>query len=207
MVRATPGSAAVTGSPARFPRSTLPPSQPPPWPRRRARSPGGWSGDHPGQSNKPHCGGARHGGRHGPWGSAACLSRWVRIFSITSASSIHAMTRTDPPQAAQVSMSRPKTRFRRCAHVSAAFGGRRRVQIRGRGTLTAPAPLGRCHLHAIFAVRREDPVEAREVEPQLGHQGRQPSDDKSAGLPIWTPAGRPQGGAQGCAPSIRGVRR
>ena len=83
-----PRSTAAIGSPARFSRSPLPPG-----------------------------GGARHGGRHRAWGSAACDSRWVRICS---ASSIHAMICTAPPQAAQISMSMPKTRFRRCAHLIAA---------------------------------------------------------------------------------------
>ena len=48
------------------------------------------------------------------------LSRWARIFSITSGSSMQAMIRTAPPQAAQVWMSMPNTLFRRCAHVIAA---------------------------------------------------------------------------------------
>jgi hypothetical protein len=39
---------------------------------------------------------------------------------MTSASSMHAMIRTAPPQAAQVSMSIPNTRFKRCAQVIAA---------------------------------------------------------------------------------------
>ena len=39
---------------------------------------------------------------------------------MTSASSMHAMIRTAPPQAGQVWISIPKTRFRRCAQVIAA---------------------------------------------------------------------------------------
>ena len=42
-------------------------------------------------------------------------SRWVRIFSITWGSSMQAMILTAPPQAGQVWMSMPNTRFRRCA--------------------------------------------------------------------------------------------
>jgi hypothetical protein len=36
--------------------------------------------------------------------------------------------------------------------------------------------------------------------PGLRHQGGLPGDDRSAGLPICTTAGRPKGGAHGCAP-------
>ena len=39
---------------------------------------------------------------------------------MTAGSSMHAMIRTAPPQAGQVSISIPKTRFRRCAQVIAA---------------------------------------------------------------------------------------
>ncbi len=39
---------------------------------------------------------------------------------MTAGSSMHAMIRIAPPQAAQVSMSMPNTRFRRCAQVIAA---------------------------------------------------------------------------------------
>jgi len=39
---------------------------------------------------------------------------------MTSGSSMQAMIRTAPPQAAQVSMSMPNTRLRRCAQVIAA---------------------------------------------------------------------------------------
>ncbi len=46
-----------------------------------------------------------------------------------------------------------------------------------------------------------------QTPPGFGHQGNQPRDDKSAGLPIWTTAGRRKGGAQGCAPSIPSARR
>ena len=42
--------------------------------------------------------------------------RCARIVSITSRSSMQAMTRSVPPQAAQRSMSRPLTRRRRCDH-------------------------------------------------------------------------------------------
>jgi len=49
--------------------------------------------------------------------------------------------------------------------------------------------------------RSKDAVEAGQVGARWRHQGREFGDEKSAGLPIWTTAGRPQGGAQGCAPS------
>ncbi len=78
--------------------------------------------DHPGESsasNKPRCGGARQGGGQ-PDESVVFLSRWARIFSITCGSSMQAMIRSAPPQAAQVWMSMPNTLFRCYAHVIAA---------------------------------------------------------------------------------------
>ena len=72
------------------------------------------------QSNKPACGGARQGGNRAGSAQASFLSRWVRIFLITSGSWIQAMIRSAPPQAAQVSISMPKTRLRRCAQLIAA---------------------------------------------------------------------------------------
>lgn len=66
--------------------------------------------------------------------------------------------------------------------------------------LTALTPLGWCHPGSVFTVRSEYAVEARQVHSGFGHQGRQFGNDKSAGKPICTTAGRPQGGAQGSAP-------
>ncbi len=59
--------------------------------------------------------GARHGGKRLAAPQAALLSRWVRIFSITTGSSMQAMILTRPPQVLQVSMSMLNTRFRRSA--------------------------------------------------------------------------------------------
>jgi hypothetical protein len=53
----------------------------------------------------------------------------------------------------------------------------------------------------VFEIGGKDPMKAGEIQARTGNQGRQARDDKSAGLPIWTTAGRPKGGAQGCAPS------
>ena len=47
------------------------------------------------QANKLAWGGARHGGKRRATPQAALLSRWVRIFAITTGSSIQAMTCTD----------------------------------------------------------------------------------------------------------------
>ena len=47
------------------------------------------------QVNKLACGGARHGGKHRAAPPAALLSRWVRIFAITTGSSMQAMTCMD----------------------------------------------------------------------------------------------------------------
>ena len=44
-------------------------------------------------------------------------------------------------------------------------------------------------------------TKAREIDSRCRHQGGQADHDKSAGLPIWTTASRPKGGAQGSAPS------
>jgi len=64
---------------------------------------------------------ARQGGRLGAWSSAAFASRWARIFSMASGSSMHfAMIRIAPPQAGQASISIPKTRLRRCIQLSSA---------------------------------------------------------------------------------------
>ena len=65
----------------------------------------------------------------------------------------------------------------RPSHRGATFRLCRRLRIRGRGTLTAPAPLGRRHPRAVFAVRCKHPMKASEVDPRLGHQGRQPCDE------------------------------
>ena len=96
------------------------------------------------QSNKPPCGGARQCGNQVGSTEGSCLSRWMRIFSITAGSSMQAMILTAPPQTRQVARSMPNTRIRRCAHVIDA----RRV---------APAPLRWCHQGAVLAVRREHP--------------------------------------------------
>ena len=81
---------------------------------------------------------------------------------------------TAPPQAGQVSMSMPKTPFQtlRPAHRGASFGRCRLLPIRCRGSLTALAPLRRCHQGAILTVRRKEPVKARQVDPRPEHQRR-----------------------------------
>jgi len=66
-------------------------------------------------------GGARHLGNRFGAAAGVLRSRWVRIFSITWGSSMQAMILTAPPQAGQVWMSMPNTRFRRCAQVMAAW--------------------------------------------------------------------------------------
>jgi hypothetical protein len=43
------------------------------------------------------------------------------------------------------------------------------------------------------AVRGQHAVVPRQVHPGFGYQGREPRHDKSAGLPICTPEGRPAG--------------
>ena len=65
-----------------------------------ARGETGVSGERAGlrgtcQPNGPR-GGARHGGGRAAWAAAAYASRWARIFSITTGSSMHAMMRIAP---------------------------------------------------------------------------------------------------------------
>ena len=81
-----------------------------------------WVGWEAVDQNQPACGGAREGGNREGAARASLVSGWVRIFLITSGSSMQAMIRSAPPQAGQVSMSMPKTRFSRCAHVIAMDG-------------------------------------------------------------------------------------
>ena len=49
------------------------------------------------QSNKPACDGARQGGNGNASTEACFLSRWVRIFSIITGSSMQVITFTGPP--------------------------------------------------------------------------------------------------------------
>jgi len=126
--------------------------------------------------------------------------------------------------------ARSNTRLRRCAkgHRATALNGSAMVCRRlGRfrvGGRTFAAP-GWRQLRAQLRVRRTNSPGANLNSRRLarrakgrmpvvktpwkrvrwargGHQRRQLGADKSAGSPIWTAAGRPQSGAQGCAPSI-----
>ena len=99
------------------------------------------------------------------------------------------MILTAPPQARQVSMSMPNTRFRRCAHViamdgmyaglagaktghrGATFARRGCLRIPRRATLASPAPFRRCYSRPVPAVGGEYAVEACQVDSGLGHLG------------------------------------
>ena len=98
--------------------------------------------------------------------------------TMTCGSSMQAMIRTAPPQAAQVWMSMPNTRLRLCPrHRRTAFDRRRRLfSVCLRGVLSASATPRRGDPRAIAAVGRKHPVEASEVDPRLRHQGCQPGD-------------------------------
>ena len=50
-------------------------------------------------------------------------ARWVRILSMTSGVSMHAMTRNVPPHTPQCSMSMWKTRLSRCIQLMDAGRG------------------------------------------------------------------------------------
>ena len=69
------------------------------------------------QSTKPAHGGARLAGNRPVPAEAAFSFRWVSIFSITTGSSMQAITLTVPPHSRHVSMSILKTRFNRWAQV------------------------------------------------------------------------------------------
>ncbi len=137
------------------------------------------------------------------------MSRWVRgvvqgctgygpkdgIFLITAGSWIQAMIRSAPPQAGQVSMSMPKTRFSRCAQVNAMEGmyagfagaktGHRGPAFRRRFLLSllkdfglgALPPFRRCHRGAVSTVGGKYAMQARQIDPGLGHQGGESGDD------------------------------
>ena len=89
------------------------------------------------------------------------------------------MMRIAPPHTAQVWMSMPNTRLRRCAQVIAAG--------RSAGVLwsvwaaawpVAPLPrLGLGHLRAVRAVGGEHAVEAGEIDARFGHQRGQSCDE------------------------------
>ena len=57
------------------------------------------------QANKLAWGGARDGGKRRAAWEASLRSRWVRIFLITTGSSMQAIILTWPPQLLQISMS------------------------------------------------------------------------------------------------------
>ena len=67
------------------------------------------------RSNKPGCGGARLSGIRIVSIAGTVSSRWVSIFSMTTGSSIQAITLTCPPHSRQVSISMsPKAPTRCC---------------------------------------------------------------------------------------------
>ena len=145
------------------------------------------------QANKPACGGPREGGNRAGAVEASLVSRWVRIFLITAGSWIQAMIRSAPPQAGQVSMSMPKTRFSRCAQVIAMDGmyagfagaktGHRGPAFHRRFLLSllegfglgALPPFRRCHRGAVSTVGGK--YAARQIAPGLGHQGGESGDE------------------------------
>jgi len=148
------------------------------------------------QPNKLACGGARHAGKRAPVPVASLRPRWVRIFSMTSGSSMQAMILTLPAQLWQVSKSMLNTRFRRCAHWSGCPGVAKHMDVRERpshrcptlrrcgllrihrrGMLTSPISLRRRYPRTLPAVGVKFPVKACQVDPRLRHQGRQPGDE------------------------------
>ena len=113
----------------------------------------------------------------------------------------------------------------RPGHRGTAFGRCPLLRIRSRCMSASPAPLGRCHLRAVFAVRRKDPVtnspgvnlhariapegdapwmariQASQVDPRFRYQGCQAGNevqwlDKIAGSDLEQPKAGPKGGGQ-----------
>jgi hypothetical protein len=94
-------------TPVRFSDLFWPSGRPPPCRVARCRRRGGCPPGCRYQSNKTACGGARHSRSWVASAEAPFSSRWLRIFLITTRSSMQAMILTDPPQARQVSISIP----------------------------------------------------------------------------------------------------
>ncbi len=67
---------------------------------------------------------------------AAASRRWTypRIFTISSGSSVQAITRNLPPQSGQVSISMVNTRLRRCIHWTGCPGAVEHRDVRERPT-------------------------------------------------------------------------
>ena len=168
-----------------------------------------WVGWEAVDQNQPACGGAREGGNREGAARASLVSRWVTgvvqrctgygpkdgIFLITAGSSMQAMIRSAPPQAGQVSMSMPKTRFSRCAHVIAmdgmyaGFAGAKTGHccsafrwrfllslLEGFGFGSLP-PLPWCHRGAISTVGGKYAIITGQIDPGLRHQGSEPGDE------------------------------
>ena len=99
------------------------------------------------QPNRLDCGGARLSGNRGATRADNLSSMYVRIFLMTTGSSMQAMTLAVPPQTRHVSTSiSPK---------APTFG---------------EYPLCRCHQRTVFAVRGEYTVKTCQIDSGLGHQ-------------------------------------
>jgi hypothetical protein len=141
------------------------------------------------------------------------VSRWVRIFWITTGSSMQAMIRNAPPQAGQVSMSMPTTRFSRCvrpSHRCSTFHRRLRLPLIGSLGFGALPPFRRCHRGAVSTVGGQYALQARQIDPGLRHPGGESGDeverlDQIAGSDFDQPKADPKGGGQDARSHMVGV--
>ena len=99
---------------------------------------------------------------------------------------MQAMTRNVPPHTPQRSMSMWKTRLRRCIQLMG--GSRRRPGLTG-GLMSAVG----ANEVAVLEVRGEHAVVSSEMGAGTWHEGGEAGDAKSAGLPICTARGCPEG--------------
>ena len=115
--------------------------------------------------NRLGCGGDRHSSNRIVSVTAAFSSKWVSIFLMTTNGIFNAITFTGPPHSVQVAISMSPTAPTFCEDTLQARrpgSGRptlnRRWRLIGYPGTVALAPLCRCHLYTVFAVRCEHTV-------------------------------------------------
>ncbi len=129
------------------------------------------------QSNKPACDGARQGGNGNASTEACFLSRWVRIFSITTGPSMQAMIH---PAAGSAGLDVDVEHALQAlcpGHGSPALGRRWLLLLIGYFGFGALPPLCRRHPRTVFAVGGEYTVKTRQANPGFGHHGGEPGDE------------------------------
>jgi len=131
------------------------------------------------QPNRLDCGGARLSGNRGATRADNLSSMYVRIFLMTTGSSMQAMTLAVPPQTRHVSTSiSPKAPTFGEYPLQTLGPGHRRMALNWRFLIldicsfrfATLAPLCRCHQRTVFAVRGEYTVKTCQIDSGLGHQ-------------------------------------